>query len=323
MESWVYIGIAVILVVLTAIGAARSWASQKSRADVEDILSRQRASRQRDYDAAKKDLEKAQKEIEKSYGNGVIIVDLICDINDGAIDRDAPKFISYQQAVQAQQLIDAWIGIKRRHPTLVVLMHTLGGYSQPAQLIASAVASYPGPKVCFVPYIAMSGGTKIALACEKIHLGNTGVLGPTDTQFYGHSYVDLQRVTDDDKRTDLPAALRLATFAAEKYDKHAVEQVTKVTHPNHNRGDSENVGQLLSSGKYSHSHSIYFEEAKRIGLNVDPKIPKAMRKYVDARIKMIDTKIEQELQALFGPATPPPTPNDEPEGGMRLGWASR
>jgi len=63
-----------------------------------------------------------------------------------------------------------------------VILHTLGGYSLAAELVAAALKRIRDPRRVYVPYIAMSAGTLIALAADRIHLGKNACLGPIDTQ---------------------------------------------------------------------------------------------------------------------------------------------
>ncbi len=45
-------------------------------------------------------------------------------------------------------------------------------------MIANAIKLHPAGKDSYVPYVAMSGGTVIALATDKIHMGKDAFLGP-------------------------------------------------------------------------------------------------------------------------------------------------
>jgi membrane-bound ClpP family serine protease len=63
-----------------------------------------------------------------------------------------------------------------------LVLHTPGGLVLAAEQIAAALADHPGPVTVHVPHYAMSGGTLIALAADRIVLSPSAVLGPVDPQ---------------------------------------------------------------------------------------------------------------------------------------------
>ena len=80
------------------------------------------------------------------------------------------------------------IGAIERTPTdqpIDLIMHTPGGMVLAAMQIARAVKAHAGKVTVHVPFMAMSGGTLIALAADEIVMGNFSVLGPIDPQIAG------------------------------------------------------------------------------------------------------------------------------------------
>ena len=63
-----------------------------------------------------------------------------------------------------------------------LIVHTPGGLVLAAEQIAHAVLRHPAPVTMFVPHYAMSGGTLLALACDRIVMDPNAVLGPVDPQ---------------------------------------------------------------------------------------------------------------------------------------------
>lgn len=63
-----------------------------------------------------------------------------------------------------------------------LVLHTPGGLVLAAEQIASALASHPAAVTVYVPHYAMSGGTLIALAADRVVLAPSAVLGPVDPQ---------------------------------------------------------------------------------------------------------------------------------------------
>jgi len=63
------------------------------------------------------------------------------------------------------------------------VLHTPGGLVLVASQIAAAVAAHPARVTVYVPHYAMSGGTLISLAADRIVMSPSAVLGPVDPQF--------------------------------------------------------------------------------------------------------------------------------------------
>src|SRR5262245_19091727 len=57
-------------------------------------------------------------------------------------------------------------------------VHTTGGLALAAEPIANALVRHNGPVTLMVPCDAMSGGTRLALASDKVLMSRSAVLGP-------------------------------------------------------------------------------------------------------------------------------------------------
>ncbi|WP_206736850.1 SDH family Clp fold serine proteinase [Bradyrhizobium guangzhouense] len=69
---------------------------------------------------------------------------------------------------------------------LDILLHTPGGDMAATESLVDYLRQMFGTDIrAFVPQIAMSGGTMIALACKEIVMGKHSNLGPIDPQFAG------------------------------------------------------------------------------------------------------------------------------------------
>jgi ClpP class serine protease len=66
-----------------------------------------------------------------------------------------------------------------------LVLHTPGGLVLAAEQIACALKRHPGEVTVFVPHYALSGGTLIALAADRIVMDPNAVLGPVDPQLGG------------------------------------------------------------------------------------------------------------------------------------------
>jgi hypothetical protein len=61
---------------------------------------------------------------------------------------------------------------------LIVNLKTTGGYSTWCVMIANVIHKHKGPTVAEIEQYAFSGGTVIALACDKIRITEVAALGP-------------------------------------------------------------------------------------------------------------------------------------------------
>lgn len=69
---------------------------------------------------------------------------------------------------------------------LDLLLHTPGGEMAATESLVDYLRSMFGRNIrAFVPQIAMSGGTMIACACDRIVMGKESSIGPIDPQFMG------------------------------------------------------------------------------------------------------------------------------------------
>tara|TARA_R110002124_G_scaffold98852_4_gene244502 strand:- start:496 stop:1518 length:1023 start_codon:yes stop_codon:yes gene_type:complete len=292
-------GMAALIVVLLIV-IVRMLTSRHQLASDEDQLARLRRKRAAAYQEAKEDYRRFRSKFEKS---NTLLIELIHDLGDGFIGRDsAPQQIVFDEAFEAIALI------RQANPRskIVIVLHTLGGYARPAHMIALAIKEHlrkakhnsrRDPHViAYVPYVAMSGGAMIALAAEKVAMDPTASLGPIDTIYGGfptEAYRDLLEQKGPLATQDLVVML---AHEAEKYDRYADRVAREIVHENHKSEDKDPdfLADYLSSGKLSHSEAISPGAARKLGMNVATKIPSEIYGLVDARIRMIHTRLEYE-----------------------------
>ncbi len=247
----------------------------------------------RDYWKADEDYKIALRGLEK--GN-TIVIPIIHDLgNDQSVfgwKRDkVPVEIGYDEALVATSKI-------RQAPTharILVVVHTPGGYIRPSQMIATALKEHsekkaklfktgPDTQVC-VPYMALSGGTIIALAANTILMGKNAELGPTDPVVYGFQASSFRKLLDERSQGQLiEGNLALMAYEAEKYMKSARSKARKIL----NRCHELSVADRLSIGEESHSHAFDAEGAKKRGIqNIKEKLPSEAYDLVDAQIRKL------------------------------------
>lgn len=311
VDNNVVIGAAAALVLAATLGLAyASWLNRQRAASDEQQVVKLRRKRFADYEEARKEYLKLRKKIET--GNTVLI-DLIHDLGDDFVGRD-----SAQQQIAFDEAFEAVASIRQANPRakVVVVLHTLGGYARPAHMIAQAlkhhIAKSKGhynprrePRVvAYIPYVAMSGGTMIALAADKVSMDQTASLGPIDT-IYGGFPTDAYKALIDQKGVlATQDVLVMLAHEAGKYDQYAVKvarDIVNIAHKPAGKPEDNTLADHLSSGALSHSQAISPKEAKDLGMNVSTKVPETIYGLVDARIRMINTRLEYETgQARSG-----------------------
>ena len=303
-------GMAALIVVLLVVIIAMV-ASRRQHVSDEQQVAKLRRKRVARYEDAQRDYDKFRKKVETS---NTLLIEFIHDLGDEFIGRD-----SAQQQIVFDEAFEAVASIRQANPRskIVIVLHTLGGYARPAHMIALALkqhlklAKAHNPKrdphvIAYVPYVAMSGGAMIALAAEKVVMDPTASIGPIDTIYGGfptETYHDLL-----DKKGPLATqdVLVMLAHEAEKYERYAIRVAREIVHPNHKaEGRAVNfLADYLSAGTISHSEAISPEDAEKLGMNISTKIPSEIYGLVDARIRMIHTRLEFEERRSANPESP-------------------
>ena len=243
------------------------------------------------YDQARQDRDKLKKKIERQNG-GSILIEVIHDFGDSPQKRDdARAFIAFEEAME---IMNAVRSINKTGP-ITIILHTLGGFSLASEFIASAIKQHAGNTTVYVPYVAMSGGTMIALAADKIHLGKNAALGPVDTQYQGYSFEAFKKVYEA-KREKTGDEVLINYFEFENREKTVRDRVRALTDEHH---EPAAVDQLLNA-KLPHDHRVTFDEAKKYGLNVSNECPNEIYEYVELRLTMIKKFEERGKSGQLG-----------------------
>ena len=95
---------------------------------------------------------------------------------------------------------------------LDLILHTPGGNTAATESIVNYLKSVFGNNIrAFIPQIAMSAGTMIALSCKEIIMGKQSNIGPIDPQFGGISCAavieEFQKAVEEIKKEPASAPL--------------------------------------------------------------------------------------------------------------------
>lgn len=258
--------------------------------------------RRRNYRQAQRDYERALSKLENDYD---VVIPLIHDLRAVEEGRDrAETYINYDEAVD----VSARIRNAKKSDNIIVVLHTLGGLHRPAQIIAERLKQHGersgwGNNVkteAHVPYVAMSGGTMIAVAADKVIMGKTARLGPIDAIVSGFQVSSFRRLKVEKSVDQIDDFTLLLSYDAERYEDHARDVARDLLNKAHyGKGDKKyRVAEELSKGEKSHSHALSVGEVASLGVAIDKKSDCSAAVYdlVEARIRMLRTRIEFDAE---------------------------
>jgi hypothetical protein len=204
--------------------------------------------------------------------------------------------------------------IRTRCPTinkLYLLVNSMGGGMSSSYKVARALRTSFGDITAFVPHIAASGGTLMAVTANTIVMGLMSQLSPLDVQIeYGETSVSVNSFIRSYTRwkkqlaTTLPAAISYPDkHLVDELDPIILEEVSSIIATGVNYveeilrlagyKEASEIAYKLAFDPGIHSKVIHYELAKRIGLNVVNEIEK---------VELWDTMRTWLRQYLYSPA---------------------
>ena len=160
-----------------------------------------------------------------------------------------------------------------------MVLHTPGGLVLAAEQIAAALANHPGHVTVYVPHYAMSGGTLIALAADRIVMSPSAVLGPVDPQLGEYAAASILAAVAQKDVNEVDDKTLILADVSRKAQTQVRDFVTELL-SRHNP-DHEAVRELattLSEGRWTHDFPINAQHATKLGLPVDTDLPEEVRK---------------------------------------------
>lgn len=290
-DAWMLtvVGIAAVFIAIVIYWLRK----KKEEAENREAAARWDAAQRQTYEEAEVSYLAAKAALQREAG-GPMVVDLINDISDDWNAGGAPLRIEFGSATR---ILDQIKSAKENQPIDIVI-HTLGGYSLAAELIAAALKGRPrsAPTKAYIPYIAMSGGTMVALSTDLICMGKNAAIGPIDSLYAGisgRSYAKLLEIKDP---KDIDDGFLLIAFEVEKYEHDANRKACEIIDDAHKPNGSNDcrVVDALMSANRPHGQRISHSEAKALGIHAEEDCPDQVYALVDARLQMIRTFSERE-----------------------------
>jgi ClpP class serine protease len=197
---------------------------------------------------------------------------------------DERMYLSVREAFE----VLAQIRSVGKETPIEIILHTPGGSAFACELIASALKDRPNT-TAYVPYCAMSAGTIIALATEKVVMGRYACLGPIDTQYDIFPAESFKRLLKEKPIQNMDDITVLLAYQAEKDLKNARERACELLNKKHSGSDDAcQLTDFLVSGDMPHSEQINRERAIQFGVNVAKEdCPDAVYRLVETRLSLL------------------------------------
>ncbi|MEA2498521.1 MAG: hypothetical protein QOH26_926 [Actinomycetota bacterium] len=158
-----------------------------------------------------------------------------------------------------------------------LVLHTPGGLVLAAEQIASALANHPAPVTVYIPHYAMSGGTLISLAADRIVMSPSAVLGPVDPQLGNFPAASILWAVEQKDKNEVRDQTLIMADMSRKAIKQVEEIVTKLVSARVGEQRGRELGRTMTEGRWTHDFPIDAELATSFGLPVDTNLPDEVR----------------------------------------------
>ena len=157
-----------------------------------------------------------------------------------------------------------------------LVLHTPGGLVLAALQIARAIRAHPAKVTVFVPHLAMSGGTLIALAADEIVMSRHAVLGPVDPQLGQTPAASIVRVVEDKPIAHVDDQTLILADVGRKAIAQIRHAVRELLGDRLDADRAEELARLLSEGTWTHDYPITADAAAKLGLDVSIEMPESV-----------------------------------------------
>src|SRR5258706_329761 len=164
-------------------------------------------------------------------------------------------------------------------PTVPIdlILHTPGGLVLAAEQIAAALADRPANVTVYVPHYAMSGGTLIALAADKIVMAPSAVLGPVDPQLGDMPAASILAAVAKKDPNEVDDKTLVMADLATKAQQQIRDVVNGLLQRHLPDSEADELSHTLSDGRWTHDFPIDCNLARSFGLPVSTELPDEVR----------------------------------------------
>jgi ClpP class serine protease len=171
-----------------------------------------------------------------------------------------------EQVLRAIQMTDDEV-------PLDLVLHTPGGIVMAATQIARAIKRHPAKVTVFVPHMAMSGGTLIAIAADEIVMCEHSVLGPMDPQINGWPAASVLKAAQAKPLAEVEDETLILADVGEKAMAQLKRTAERLLAGRMEKERIEALASVLTEGRWTHDHPIFPDEAAEMGLNISTAMP--------------------------------------------------
>ncbi|RIJ14242.1 hypothetical protein D1227_16210 [Henriciella mobilis] len=186
-----------------------------------------------------------------------------------------------------------------------LILHTPGGLVLASTQIARAIRAHPAKVTVYIPHMAMSGGTLIALAADEIVMSPHSVLGPVDPQINQYPAVSILDVVARKPVAEIDDETLIQADVARKALDQLRKTVEALLSPDVDPGKRSALVDALSSGHWTHDYPISAEEASALGLNISLDMPSSVLDLMTMYPQ--PTRMGQSVEYAPEPRTRPPS----------------
>jgi ClpP class serine protease len=191
---------------------------------------------------------------------------VVCVIHGENMENDQFNF------ADLEDVLSALVASDPSRP-LDIILHTQGGNSFAGRQIARAIKAHPARKTVFVPYFAMSAGTRVALAADQIVMGVQATLGPIDTQLYGMPAPSILQLLAVKPHEAIKDEFLILAEEARKIMAEGHATACDLLQGTYSDDGSCAIADEMIGGKWSHGFPIMANVARVLGLNVSTDLP--------------------------------------------------
>jgi ClpP class serine protease len=188
-----------------------------------------------------------------------------------------------------------------------LVLHTPGGLVLAAEQIANALASHQAEVTVFVPHYAMSGGTVLALAADRIVMAPHAVLGPVDPQLGQWPAASIIKAVEKKESKDIDDQTLIMADVARKAMVQVRDYVRELLlSRGWEKEKAEQLAQTMTEGRWTHDYPITVKEAKALGLNVSTDMPAEVFSFMRLFPQVAMRRPSVEYMPMpYGPPSPP------------------
>jgi len=154
-----------------------------------------------------------------------------------------------------------------------IVLHTPGGLVLASEQIANAIRRHPAEVTVFIPHYAMSGGTLIAIAADKIVMDENAVMGPVDPQLGNYPAASILRVLEQKSINEIDDETLILADMAQKAVSQVKTLVFNILQEKMPAERAEELASKLTEGHWTHDYPLTCQELTAMGIPVCDKLP--------------------------------------------------